>query len=84
MRYIKKFNESDMWAGSSLAYNTIQRRERERTIQPRDSENLPVLVKYPYKCNDCGVEFDSFDPNQDWCKGCESSNIEKISITYEN
>jgi predicted Zn-ribbon and HTH transcriptional regulator len=79
MKYIKKFNESDAWAGSLYAY--------QRGINDKPSTmdvDIPKLIMYPFKCNDCGIEFESLNFNEDECRGCGSKNIEEITITYED
>ena len=82
MKYIKKFNESDMWAGSSYAYMGGLN-DKPKNAGTGDNI-LPKTKMFPFKCNDCGIEFDSLNYNEDECKACGSNNIEEISITYED
>lgn len=67
MKYLKKFNESEIFNGSRFHYNRIGSEK---------NQVLPERVDYSYHCNDCGFEFVVYQP-QEFCNICESENIVK-------
>jgi predicted Zn-ribbon and HTH transcriptional regulator len=67
MRYIRKFNESEIWNGSKSHYNTLKA-VPNKVI---DEVNLKF-----YKCNDCFFEFGTVEDKQLYCNVCGSENIE--------
>ena len=81
MKYLKKFNESDAWAGSLYAYKRGIN-DRPNTIEVGGV--VKPINLFPFKCNDCESEFDSLNYDEDECKACGSNNIEEVSITYED
>jgi hypothetical protein len=81
MKYLKKFNESDAWAGSLYAYKRGIN-DKPNTIEVGGV--VPGIKLFPFSCNDCGTDFDSLNYDEDECKACGSNNIEEISITYED
>ena len=67
MKYLKRFNESDSWAGSLYAYHN--------PIPPSrgvDQVPIPNQEAHPYKCKDCDMEFYSLDDDIE-----SKKNIEK-------
>ena len=81
MKYLKKFNESDAWAGSLYAYKRgID--DRPNTIEVGGV--VKPIKLFPFSCNDCETEFDSLNYDEDVCRACGSNNIEEVSITYED
>jgi hypothetical protein len=81
MKYLKRFNESDTWAGSLYAYKRGIN-DKPNTIEVGGV--VPGIKLFPFSCNDCGTDFDSLNYDEDECKACGSNNIEEISITYED
>jgi hypothetical protein len=81
MKYLKRFNESDAWAGSLYAYKRGIN-DKPNTIEVGGV--VPGIKLFPFSCNDCGTDFDSLNYDEDECKACGSNNIEEISITYED
>ena len=81
MKYLKRFNESDAWAGSLYAYKRGIN-DKSNTIEVGGA--LPTIKLFPFSCNDCETEFDSLNYDEDVCRACGSKNIEEVSITYED
>lgn len=81
MKYLKKFNESDAWAGSLYAY---KRGINDTSNNIEVGGVVPAIKLFPFSCNDCETEFDSLNYDEDECKACGSNNIEEVSITYED
>jgi hypothetical protein len=76
MKYLKRFNESDSWAGSLYAYHN--------PIPPSrglDQVPIPNQEAHPYKCKDCDMEFYSLDGDI-VCLNCGSTDYE--DLTYGN
>ena len=73
MKYLKRFNESDSWAGSLYAYHN--------PIPPSrgvDQFTIPSHESHPYKCKDCDMEFYSLDDDI-VCLNCGSTDYEDLS-----
>ena len=76
MKYLKKFNETDSWAGSLYAYSN--------PVPPKRGNN--GFEYYPYKklfsfmCNNCNTEFDTFgdEDGEINCVACDSTDLENI------
>ena len=81
MKYLKRFIESDAWAGSLYAYKRGIN-DKPNTIEVGGV--VPAIKLFPFSCNDCGTDFDSLNYDEDECKACGSNNIEQINITYED
>ena len=74
MKYLKKFNESDSWAGSIYAYgNSVTPPKGD------DQVTLPTHQAHPHKCKDCDMEFYSLDGDI-VCLNCGSTNYEDLPI----
>jgi hypothetical protein len=74
MKYLKKFNESDSWAGSIYAYgNSVTPPKGD------DQVTLPTHQAHPHKCKDCDMEFYSLDDDI-VCLNCGSTNYEDLPI----
>lgn len=63
--------ESDSWAGSLYAYD----RYWKKSNTPTEIVELPTRKVSHYRCNDCGVDFDSFIKE---CTNCKSDNVELV------
>lgn len=73
MKYLKRFNETDSWAGSLYAYSN--------PIPPKrgpDEFNYPLKQTYLYKCEECGVESYCFK-EEVICASCGSENLKEVS-----
>ena len=75
MKYLKKFNETDSWAGSLYAYNN--------PIAPKngnDGFEYPYKKIFSFKCNNCDTEFESFGDEdvEINCVACDSTDVENI------
>ena len=81
MKYLKRFIESDAWAGSLYAY---KRGINDTSNNIEVGGVVPAIKLFPFSCNDCGTDFDSLNYDEDECKACGSNNIEQINITYED
>jgi hypothetical protein len=81
MKYLKRFIESDAWAGSLYAYKRGIN-DKPNTIEVGGV--VPAIKLFPFSCNDCVTDFDSLNYDEDECKACGSNNIEQINITYED
>ncbi len=81
MKYLKRFIESDSWAGSLYAY---KRGINDRPHNIEVNGVIPTAKLFPFGCNYCGTDFDSLNYDEDECKACGSNNIEQVSITYED
>ena len=81
MKYLKRFIESDAWAGSLYAYKRGIN-DKPNTIEVGGV--VPAIKLFPFSCNDCETDFDSLNYDEDECKACGSNNIEQINITYED
>lgn len=81
MKYLKRFIESDAWAGSLYAY---KRGINDTSNNIEVGGVIPAIKLFPFSCNDCGTDFDSLNYDEDECKACGSNNIEQINITYED
>jgi hypothetical protein len=81
MKYLKRFNESDSWAGSIYAYGDTPKTISD--MNPFTQERKPtdlVLPKrktYPYKCLECEVESYCFK-DEVICASCGSENLEEL------
>jgi hypothetical protein len=75
MKYLFKFLESELWAGSDYAYN------RRLALHP--SEILPPKVKWFWKCCDCNNEFFTYNKLETNCPICDSEYIEKTNLVGE-
>jgi hypothetical protein len=74
MKYLRKFSESDSWAGSIYAYSN--------SVPPprgNDRFDLPTHQAHPYKCKDCDMEFYSLDDDI-VCLNCGSTNYEYLPV----
>jgi predicted Zn-ribbon and HTH transcriptional regulator len=71
MKFLKRFCESDAWAGSLLAY--------DRNIVPKSDKILPDKVEIPYHCEECGFDFFVYNKSADCCRFCNSENIKELS-----
>jgi hypothetical protein len=72
MKYLKRFNESDSWAGSLYAYNN--------PIPPSrgiDQVPIPNHEAHPYRCKDCDMKFYSLDDDI-VCLNCGSTDYEDL------
>ena len=67
MKFIKKFTESDSWAGSLLAY--------DRHLLPVENRVLPQKTTISYLCNNCGFNFLVYNNSVENCLICDSSDI---------
>jgi rRNA maturation endonuclease Nob1 len=73
MKYLRKFLESDSWAGSSLAY------DNPLVKTPWDKVEIKPKQSWSYQCDDCGIEFITFNNKEGNCKLCGSENIYPVS-----
>jgi predicted Zn-ribbon and HTH transcriptional regulator len=69
VKYLKSFNESEIWNGASKHYNALHPVNNRLFSKPKE---------FSYRCNDCYFDFVTYDPNQSYCNVCESENIERI------
>ena len=65
MKYLKRFIESDAWAGSLYAYKRGIN-DKPNTIEVGGV--VPAIKLFPLSCNDCGTDFDSLNYDEDECK----------------
>ena len=68
MKWIKKFNESEIWNGAGLHYNGLK---------PVSNKILDDKTLFSFKCNACFFEFTSYNNKQCYCNVCGSEDIEK-------
>lgn len=80
MKYIKKFNESDSWAGSLYAYGYLDRTGFNQKINNQETI-LPLKSTVNYKCDICEVEFYVIDGDNIICPVCKN---EIIKESYNN
>jgi len=59
MKYIKRFNETDSWAGSAYAYGYTEPTGFTQTSKP--TTEFPLKQTYLFKCDKCKVEFYAFE-----------------------
>jgi predicted Zn-ribbon and HTH transcriptional regulator len=71
MKYIKRFNESEIWNGSVHHYN-----KKSAVI----GNIFDEVIMLSFKCNSCFFEFTSKNAEQSTCSICDSDNIEKIIL----
>lgn len=75
MKYLYKFLESDVWAGSIYAY--------DKKTFPQQSEIISPKIKWFYKCEDCKSEFFTYNKSESNCPICDSEYIEKTNLVGE-
>ena len=73
MKWLKRFNEAESWAGSLWANKNplVTTYFNQIEVQPKKT--------YPYKCGNCDVEFFSFSSQENKCEYCHSEDIYSIS-----
>ena len=69
MIYIKRFDESDSWAGSLYAYNNPIPPVIPKTFQ------YPLKQTISYKCSACDIEFYIIEGDDIICPTCKKSNF---------
>lgn len=73
MKWLKRFNEAESWAGSIWAYKNPLVTTYVNSIEIK---RKPV---YNWKCDNCDVEFQSFSKEELHCHHCKTENIYAIS-----
>lgn len=72
MKYLKNFNEAEVWAGSNWAYHN------PLVVKGFDKVEGPSFTIWHWKCNECNTEFSTDFPDQKNCKLCKSFDIKPI------
>ena len=66
MKWIKKFDEADAWAGSAYAYVNPEVRNG---INKFNINRRKILS---FVCDECGVNFESYSIDSNRCPICDS------------
>lgn len=72
MKWLRRFNEGESWAGSVWA--------KKNPLVTNYSNSIEVKRKpiFNWKCQNCDVEFQSFSKEELTCQHCKSENIQSI------
>jgi hypothetical protein len=73
MKWLKRFNESESWAGSVWANKNPLITTYVNAIEVKRKS------VYNWKCNSCDIEFESFSKEESTCQHCKSEDIYDIS-----
>lgn len=82
MKYLKLFEELYGNAGSMYGWDKVK---KDPAISPLSQYpgDGPIVVYheevFPYKCNNCNIEFYSVKGDDVKCKYCHSENVEPIN-----
>lgn len=82
MKYIKRFNESDSWAGSLYAYGYPEPTGFTQQHSPQETA-YPLKPTTQYKCNKCDSEFFIIEGDKIICPVCKYENANKIEYVKE-
>lgn len=90
MKHLRLFKELYGNAGSMYGWDKVKVDTSFIPTKqyPSNGKVIDYKKTYPYKCNDCDMEFRSFDVEDVMCQNCGSENVEPINYinneTFKN